>query len=70
MIVFEIKKQRILNISLIIKGFVFLVTFARSTSDVFRGLKEKGQNDVLCGNVDMDASHKKRVYDGAVCGAV
>lgn len=67
---FEIKKQGILNISLIIKGFVFLVTFACSTSDVFRGLKEKRQNDVLCGNVNMDASPKKRVYNGAACGAV
>ena len=65
---FKIKKQNILNVSLIIKEFLFLVTFVRSTFDVLRGLKEIGQNDVLWGNVNMDASlEKKKIYNGAAC---
>ena len=50
---FKIKKQNM-------KGFAFLINFVCPTFDIFggglSGLKEKLQNDVLCGNEDMDAS--------------
>ena len=58
---FKIKKQNFFNISLIIKGFIFLINVLCPTFDVFRGgwVEKKSQNDVLRGNVSMDASPKK-----------
>ena len=64
MISFKIKKQNIFKVSQFTKRFVFLTNFVFNvlTFSGMCGLVErKRQNDVLHGNVNMDASHNSKL---------
>lgn len=56
-IYFRIKKQNFFIVSMIAKGFVFLIHFVWSKSDVGGWVEKKRQNDVLHDGVNMDASN-------------